>query len=95
MFNIEIFTPEKRVFQGEASHLTAPAKGGSIGVLTDHAPILASLQSGELKIDLSDGTRKIIGLPTGGFLEMDRNKLIVLADCVTMDKVAECAPILG
>lgn len=95
MFKIEIFTPERRVFQGEATHMTAPAKGCSFGVLTDHAPILASLQPGDLKIDLTDGTRKIIGLPTGGFLEMDRNQLIVLADCIQMDGLAECAKIPG
>jgi len=84
VFSVEIYTPEKQVFKGEASHLVAPGKGGFFGVLTGHAPILASLNPGELKIDMADNSKKLFAIPGGGFLEMDNNKLIVLADSVEL-----------
>lgn len=80
MFVVEIFTPEKRVFKGEATHLVAPGKKGSFGILTNHAPLLSSLNPGEIKVDLADNSRKVFSVPSGGFLEVDNNHVIVLAD---------------
>ena len=80
MFVVEIFTPEKRVFKGEASHLVAPGKKGSFGILTGHAPLLSSLNPGDIKIDMADNSRKLFCIPSGGFLEVDNNRVIVLAD---------------
>jgi len=80
VFVVEIYTPEKRVFKGEVKHMTAPGKKGSFGILTGHAPLLSSLNPGELKIDMVDGACKILSVPNGGFLEVDNNHVIVLAD---------------
>jgi F-type H+-transporting ATPase subunit epsilon len=87
MFVVEIFTPEKRVFKGEVSHMVAPGKKGWFGILTGHAPLLSSLNPGEIRLDMADNTKKSFKIP-GGFIEVDNNHVILLADGVTYDDAA-------
>ena len=82
MFVVEIFTPEKRVFKGDVNHLVAPGKSGSFGILTNHAPFLSSLNPGEIKLDMSDNSCKRFAAPSGGFIEVDNNRVIILADSI-------------
>ena len=49
-FKIEIVTPEKLVFSEEIESLVIPAERGYLGVLAGHAPLLATLQPGEITI---------------------------------------------
>jgi len=87
VFTVEIYTPEKRVFQGEAKYLIAPGKKGWFGILTNHAPLLSSLCPGRICVDMMDNTRKTLKVP-GGFLEVDNNRVIILADAIDHDDAA-------
>jgi F-type H+-transporting ATPase subunit epsilon len=80
-FYIEIVTPEKAVFQGDALSVTVPGELGSFQVLKNHASILSSLEKGNLKIKLPDATEKLFVI-TGGFFEFSDNKGILLAEGV-------------
>ena len=82
MFKIEIFTPEKKVFAGEVDHLVAKGKNGWFGILTAHAPLLASLLPGDLRLDMSDKTKQVFNLPGSSILEIDNNKVILLTDMI-------------
>lgn len=53
-FEVEILTPEGEVFSGEVSQVSTRTAGGEIGILANHAPLLAALQPAELRLYKSD-----------------------------------------
>ena len=52
-FHTSIITPSGRAFDGKVSALSAPGVAGGFGVLAGHAPLLAGLRNGALKITQS------------------------------------------
>lgn len=77
MLNIEIITPDKTLFSGEGIAITLPGIDGKFQILTNHAPIIASLAKGEVVIDSKQGKQTVA--ITGGLVEVNKNKVIVLA----------------
>ena len=49
---LEIVTPDKKLFEGEAKSLIVPGSEGSLGILDNHAPMIASLKKGTIKINM-------------------------------------------
>ena len=80
-FNIEIVTPEASVYSGEATAALFPGSGGLFQILYDHAPLIATLGNGRLKLDLPDGSIHEMQIE-GGVVEVMKNKVIVLAEKV-------------
>ncbi len=93
---LEIITPETLIFKGEATAVQFPGLDGSFQVLNNHAPIISGLAAGTIKADLSEAIKvtgktnpnitaenngKIIHVKIkGGVVEMQNNKIIVLAE---------------
>ena len=76
-FDLNIITQSKTVYKGRASSLIAPAELGYLGVLADHAPLIANLKNGKLII--KEDTGKELTFPCQkGFLEVLSNKVTVL-----------------
>jgi F-type H+-transporting ATPase subunit epsilon len=77
--NLQIITPDKMVFEGEVKRVTVPGSKGSFQILQNHAPIISTLDPGEVRIlDVQDKTSTVrIG---GGVIEMKNNKIIILAE---------------
>ncbi|MFN5589680.1 MAG: F0F1 ATP synthase subunit epsilon [Holosporales bacterium] len=82
LFLTEIITPEKTVFSGKVALTTVPATEGQMGVMAHHAPLLASLEEGEIVL-----TRTLDGSGTplrhrisGGFVEIGDNRCTILAE---------------
>jgi F-type H+-transporting ATPase subunit epsilon len=50
--HLEIITPEAKVFSGEANAVQLPGNDGVFQVLNNHAPIIAALNNGIVKVDL-------------------------------------------
>ncbi len=78
MLNLEIVTPEKRVFSETVDVVTVPTASGEVGILTDHAPLISALKSGILSYNRGGTTEKMV--ISGGFLEVSANNVSVLAD---------------
>lgn len=78
-FRTEIVTPEKIVFSEEIESLVIPAERGYLGVLAGHAPLLATLQPGEITIQ---GTPKgdLHFATSGGFMEVTPGKAVLLTE---------------
>jgi F-type H+-transporting ATPase subunit epsilon len=57
-FEVEILTPEGEVFNGEVSQVSTRTAGGEIGILANHAPLLAALKPTELRLFEGDGEPK-------------------------------------
>ena len=66
------------VYSDDADMVVAPGSEGELGILPQHAPLLTPLRSGELRV--KKGTDEVAMVVTGGFLEVYRDKVIVLAD---------------
>ena len=79
-FKLDILSPAKSVFQGEASSLIAPSELGYLGVLADHAPLIASLVSGKITFEESSGKRTTVHSEKSGFLEVLNNEVTILLE---------------
>src|SRR3990170_6186718 len=75
---LEIVTAERTVYSDEVDLVVAPGIEGELGILPHHAPLLTALQPGELRIK-KDGEEESMAV-TGGFLEVRRDRVIILAD---------------
>jgi F-type H+-transporting ATPase subunit epsilon len=79
--NLELITPEKKIFSGEATAVNMPAIDGMVEVLDRHAPMIAALKQGQIKISSKTGN-KIIEI-SGGFAEVLNNNVVILAETAT------------
>jgi F-type H+-transporting ATPase subunit epsilon len=78
-FSLEIITPTRVVFKDEATSLSAPGAEGNFQVLYNHAPLLAALVVGEIKVKDKSGN-DVRYATSGGFVEVKNNRVVVLAD---------------
>ena len=60
---LEIITPDKKVFSGDVEEVKLPGADGSFGILNNHAPIIATLKKGTVKVTDSKKTLLICWLP--------------------------------
>ncbi len=79
---LEILTPDKKVFEGEVTSVTIPGTMGSFQILRDHAPIISTLEDGPVIIKNKTDEQTII--IKGGVVEVLKNKIVVLAEGVTL-----------
>lgn len=77
---LEIITPDDKVFSGEVSSANFPGTNGPFEVLTDHAPIISTLTKGPVTIKTKTGEQ--VFKIDGGLVEVLSNKIIVLAESV-------------
>lgn len=78
MLNLEIVTPERKVFDDAVDAVTIPTAKGEIGVLPNHAPLISTLKPGILTYSNRGATEKMV--VSGGFVEVSTNKVSILAD---------------
>ena len=76
---LEIITPEEKLFEGEVTSVKFPGTDGEFGVLNNHAPIISTLTKGSIEVTDSNNESKSFEI-NGGVIEMQNNKIIVLAD---------------
>lgn len=78
-FMVEIVTPEQILFKDEVQFLVVPELNGELGVLKNHAPMIAALDVGVMRYTDPAGKVKKIAL-SGGFMEVIYNEVRVLAE---------------
>ena len=74
--HLTVLTPEGPYLDTQTHSVIVPAENGLLGILRDHAPILAGLKSG--KLTYSDGAGKKEVKIGSGLVEVNDNKIIVL-----------------
>lgn len=77
--NLEVITPAKKAYEGTVQSVTVPGTLGSFQVLFNHAPILSSLEIGEMKVVDSTNNESHFAV-SGGTVEVLNNKVLVLAE---------------
>ena len=58
MVDVEVLTPEGEVWSGEARQVSTRSETGELGILANHAPLLAALRPTELRLHLSESETK-------------------------------------
>jgi len=76
-FQFALISPERLMFSGEVEHVVVPSSEGDFGVLAQHAPLVAMLRPGIVKI-LAPSERQFV--VRGGFAEVNSAGLTILAD---------------
>ena len=76
---LDIITAEQVTYSDEVNAVVAPGIEGELGILPHHAPLLTTLQPGELRI-VKEGKEDAYIAVSGGFLEVMGNKVVILAD---------------
>ena len=76
--NLEILTPDKKIFSGDVISVTVPGAQGSFEILNHHAPIISILDNGKVIVRTNESTQNFH--TKGGVVEAIHNKVIVLAE---------------
>jgi F-type H+-transporting ATPase subunit epsilon len=80
---LEIITPEKKLFAGEAELVKLPGTSGSFEILMNHAPTVSTLMEGKIKVKESNGNISYYDIK-GGVVEVVNNKIVVLVDSLVI-----------
>jgi F-type H+-transporting ATPase subunit epsilon len=79
MVDVEVLTPEGEVWSGEARQVSTRTEVGEIGILANHAPVLAALRPTELRLRISDGETKTWA-QAHGWLQVYGNRARLLVE---------------
>src|SRR5918912_82151 len=77
-FELEIATPDRLIVREQVREAQIPAANGYIGVLPDHAPLIAELGIGELAYTVTEGRHRVV--VGNGWVQVLNNHVRVLAD---------------
>ena len=78
-FRFELVSPDKLMFSGQAESVLVPGSEGDFVVLSDHAPVMASLRPGVVSIEDAQGKQTRVFV-RGGFADVSASGLILLAE---------------
>lgn len=78
--HLEILSPEKKIYSGEADGVQMPGVTGSFEVLNNHAPMIAALATGKMRVRV--GKENTLYNIKGGFVEVLNNNVSVLVEGV-------------
>lgn len=76
--HVDIVSAEKEIYSGRAEIVFAPLVTGEVGILPRHAPLLARMKPGEVRV--RTGTEELFFYVSGGLLEVQPYVVTVLAD---------------
>ncbi len=81
--SVAVISPERTIFEGAADMVVAPAWDGEVGILRHHAPMLALLGEGDVRIRL--GTSEQRFFVSGGFLQVAEDAVTILSERAEQD----------
>jgi F-type H+-transporting ATPase subunit epsilon len=88
-FHFDLVSPAKLVFAGDVTQVDVPGVEGDFGVLAGHAPLVATVKPGILKVYGGSGGAPQSFVVLGGFAEVSADGLTILADVATPEDEAD------
>ena len=79
VLKVEVVTPEKRIFSGEASMVRARTLAGDLGILPGHISLLGVLVDGEVVVKETNGQSTTFQI-NGGFLSVNKDRVSILGE---------------
>src|ERR1041385_4547669 len=86
---LEVVTPERRVLGEPVDSVTVPGLNGELGILPGHTPLISQLRTGVLSYTRGTETRRL--LVSGGFVEVNEDRVSVLADMAELPEEVDAA----
>jgi F-type H+-transporting ATPase subunit epsilon len=86
--NISVLSPDKTIFEGKITSVKVPGNGGEFEVLNNHAPIVAALGEGKIRI-LKEGGEKMYIEIKKGFIEVLNNEISLLVQGIKEEQMAK------
>ena len=82
--HVQIITLEKVVYSGDVESVVVPGAEGQLGILANHASLMSILSTGLIRL-ISEGNEVRFNVD-GGFIEVNKNSVTILADsCETVE----------
>lgn len=76
---VELVSADHRVWSGGATMVVARTVDGEMGILSGHAPVLAILVAGEVRITPAEGG-SVVARVDGGFLSVEHDRVTLVSD---------------
>ena len=86
-FEVEVLTPEGEVFNGEVRQVSTRTAGGEIGILANHAPLLAALRPAELRLHLSESETVRYAQAHGWLQVFGNSARLLVEEAITPDEL--------
>ncbi len=81
MMHVKVITPDQEVYEGEVSQAKFPGSSGRFEVLKDHAPLISTLDQGEILLNTTSEGTKTFNVE-GGVVEILNNQITVLVESI-------------
>ena len=78
--HVDVVSAEELVFSGEAEFVALPGEAGELGIYPQHIPLITRIRPGAVRIQVADQADEEFVFVAGGILEVQPNKVTVLAD---------------
>jgi F-type H+-transporting ATPase subunit epsilon len=85
---VELVAADRTVWSGEAASVLARTLDGEIGILAGHSPLLGILAPGEVKVVPAEGGEGVSAEVDGGFLSVENDRVLVVAEGVRIGEAA-------
>ena len=80
VMRVEVVSNEYNIYSGEASFVVVPTVQGELGIYPRHEPIMSLVRPGALRLQVPGQSEEILVAISGGVLEVQPDKLTILAD---------------
>ena len=78
--HVDVVSAEELIFSGEASFVALPGESGELGIMPRHTPLITRIKPGAVRIKRADNDQEEFVFVAGGILEVQPNRVTVLAD---------------
>ena len=78
--HVDVVSAEESIYSGEAEFVVLPGEAGELGIYPRHTPLLTAIKPGAVRIKIPGRADEELVFVQGGFLEVQPNRVTVLAD---------------
>ena len=78
--HVDVVSAEESIFDGEAEFVALPGEAGELGIYPQHTPLITRIKAGAVRIKMPDRKEEEFVFVAGGILEVQPNRVTVLAD---------------
>jgi F-type H+-transporting ATPase subunit epsilon len=84
--HVDVVSAEESIFSGEAKLVALPGESGELGILPKHTPLITRIKPGAVRIERADNGEEEFVFVAGGILEVQPDRVTVLADTAIRGK---------
>jgi F-type H+-transporting ATPase subunit epsilon len=79
---LEIVTPKATIYKGRVALVRVPGSKGSFAVMQNHAPLVSTLEPGQIKVVEKDKSEIFFDISDVGIIEVKKNEVVILSDSI-------------